>query len=322
MTKDTIKEEALRVFTESADAVKNLTNRINADFVDAVKVITDSKKVVVSGVGKSGIIAKKIVATFNSIGIKSVFLHPVEALHGDLGIVEEGDCAILLSKSGTTDEIVNIAPYLKQRSLTIISIVGNTKSYLAALSDYVLDGSVSKEACPHNLAPTTSTTVTLVIGDALAVCSMKYSNMTQKEFARNHPKGQLGKNLTVKVRDVMHKNSQLPLINLNESFKASLIKISEKGLGCVCVIDENSKFKGIITDGDVRRALQNCDDIRELSVKDVMTTDPISVSPEKFLGEALSIMENRRSQISVLPVLELEKCIGIIRIHDIIKSSV
>ena len=322
MTKDTIKEEAIRVFTESADAVRNLTDRVDTDFVDAVKVITDSKKVVVSGVGKSGIIAKKIVATFNSIGIKSVFLHPVEALHGDLGIVEEGDCAILLSKSGTTDEIVSIAPYLKQRSLTIISIVANTKSYLADLSDYVLDGSVIKEACPHNLAPTTSTTVSLVIGDALAVCSMKYSNMSQKDFARNHPKGQLGKNLTVKVRDIMHKNSQLPLINLNESFKASLIKISEKGLGCVCVTDDNSVFKGIITDGDVRRALHNCDDIRELGVKDVMTADPISVSPEKFLGEALSIMENRRSQISVLPVIEAGCCIGIIRIHDIIKSSV
>ena len=311
------------VLRQEIDALENTYLKIGSNYSEAVELICKSNKVIVSGVGKSGIIGKKISATFSSIGISSVFLHPVEALHGDIGLVQDDDVVILLSKSGTTDEIIRFLPYIKMRSAKIISILGNTKSFIARHSDIVLDGSVEKEACPFNLAPTTSSTVALAIGDSLAIASMKYKNVTLEDFSRLHPLGQIGRNITVKVKDIMHTNENLPLIFADAPFKNAIIEITNKDLGCVCVVDKDNYLIGLITDGDVRRVLQNSDDLRELKVLTVMTKNPITIKPESFLGEALKVMENRTSEINVLPVIdENKKLVGLIRLHDIIRTGV
>ena len=315
--------EAKRIITEEIKSLSYTRDLIDIEFFDAVQLISNSKKVIISGVGKSGIIGKKISASFASIGIPSFFLHPDDALHGDIGIVEKDDVVILLSKSGATEEIIKLVPYLKSRNAKIISIVGNMKSYLANESDIVLNGSVEKEACPLNIMPTSSTVVSLAIGDALAGCLIKIKNISIERFSRQHPLGQIGKNITLKVKDVMHKNKDLPIILPNQSFKESIIEISNKKLGCVCVVDYDYRLYGIITDGDVRRILQRYDEIKELKAENIMTVNPITINENELLSEALSIMENRESQISVLPVVNNDRiCIGVIRLHDIIRSGI
>ncbi|MFC2131268.1 SIS domain-containing protein [Bacteroidota bacterium] len=315
-------EEAISSVDESVKSLNILKEKFDSKFVDAVKVITVSKKVFVSGIGKSGLIAKKIAATFTSIGIPSFFLHPVEALHGDIGMVGKGDTAILLSKSGTTDEIARILPYLKNRGIKTIAIVSNIDSFLGKNADIVLDGFVERESCPFNIAPTTSSLVALAIGDALAVCAMKVNNLSVRDFAQNHPLGQIGMNITITVGNVMHKGKALPLISSTASFRNALIEITDKSLGCVCVTDKNGNLKGIITDGDVRRIFHDTDNIHGLKVRDVMTKNPVKITKDIHLGEALSIMENRKTQINVLPVVNTRgKCIGVIRLHDIVKSG-
>ncbi len=315
-----ILEYAKQTFDLEIDALKRTSNLLNADFEKAIKLIANSNKIIVSGVGKSGLIGQKIAATLSSIGVSAVFLHPVEALHGDIGMVQKGDVAILLSKSGNTEELIRTLPYLKMRSAYIISIVGNTNSHLANASDIVLDGSVEKEACPFNLAPTTSTTVALAIGDALAVSLMHAKNVTLEDFSRLHPLGQIGKSVSLTVRDVMHKLQDIATVSQNMMFKEVLIKMSQKPLGCCCCINENNNLLGILTDGDVRRVLNKYDDIRQLKMQDIMTQNPIKINQEAPLIEALALMENRNMQISVLPVIEEEKLIGLIRIHDIINN--
>lgn len=303
------------------NALSKVSDRIDVNFEKSVDLLSSANKIIISGVGKSGLIGKKIAATMSSVGMPALFLHPVEALHGDIGIVQKNDVFILLSKSGNTEELVKIIPFLKIRSAKIIAIVGNTSSFLASHSDFVLDGSVDKEACPFNLAPTSSTTAALAIGDALAVCSMKVMNFSLNDFSHLHPLGQIGRNVTLKVKDVMQKGNDLPLLNINASFKEALIKMSEKPLGCVC-ITENEKLAGIITDGDVRRILNKYDDIRGLMAKDVMTLNPITTNENAYLVEALAVMENRNSQINVLPVInEMKQIVGVIRLHDIVKSG-
>jgi arabinose-5-phosphate isomerase len=319
-------KEIIKQAVESIDLTQRslelLKKRFDRNFTDAVKCITTAKQVFVSGVGKSGLIAQKIAATFTSIGVPSFFLHPVEALHGDIGMVRKGDVVILLSKSGTTDELVRILPYLKKRKVKIISIVTNTQSFLANNSDIVLEAFIERESCPFNIAPTTSALVSLAIGDALAVCAMSMKNMTVEDFAQNHPLGQIGKNITMTVADIMHKGKALPLIFTHSSIKDALIEITDKSLGCVCVIDKNGILKGIITDGDIRRLLNKTDNVHGLKARDIMTINPIAVKRETYLGEALSIMENRSSQINVLPVISSSgKCIGVIRLHDIVRSG-
>lgn len=321
--KKELKEEAIRSIEESIKSLKILKSKIDNKFLEAVQLIISSNNVFVSGIGKSGLIAQKISSTFKSIGISSHFLHPVEALHGDIGIVKKGDTLILLSKSGTTDELIRILPYLKGRNVKIIAIVSNVDSYLGQNSDIVLDGFVERESCPFNIAPTTSSLVALAIGDALAVCAMKAKDLTIEEFAQNHPLGQIGKNITLTVENIMHRGDALPLISINSNFRDALIEITNKSLGCVCVIDDNQNLKGIITDGDVRRVFHKTDNIHNIGVKDVMTVNPVKVKSDLFLGEALSIMENRKSQINVLPVVDsLDKCIGVIRLHDIVRSNI
>ena len=316
-------QQAREIFELDSISIVETRNNINSDFAKAVELISEAKRVFVSGIGKSGIIARKISATFASIGIPSYFLHPVEALHGDIGMIEMNDVLILLSKSGGTEEIVCLIPYLKSRNAKIIAIVGNMDSFLSRNSDIVLNGSVAKEACPFNLAPTTSTLVALAIGDALAVCAMKYKDVNLNDFSRNHPLGQIGRNITLQVKDVMHKGNTLPTVNSKATFRDSIIEITDKGLGCVCIMDEEHKLIGVITDGDVRRTLQTHDDIRQLKAVDVMTKTPVTVIEDIYLGDALAVMVTRESQINILPVVDGNgKVVGIVRMHDIVRSGI
>jgi arabinose-5-phosphate isomerase len=323
LDKKKIIEEGKRVLQEEIISLQAASEKLGSDFARAVELVAEANKVIVSGIGKSGIIAKKIAATFSSIGLTSVFLHPVEALHGDIGVVASGDVVILLSKSGSTDEIVRLVPYLKARSVKIISITGNGKSFLFSNSDIALNGSVEREACPLNIAPMSSTIVAMAIGDAMAACIMKIKKLEMIDFSRQHPLGQIGRNLLLQVKDVMHTGEMLPKVFSGAAFRDAIIEITQKGLGCVCIVSRKNELKGIITDGDVRRALQRFEDIRQLKVEDIMTIKPLSVKPEFQLGEALSYMENRTSQIMVLPVVDDKNvCMGVIRLHDIVRSGI
>lgn len=316
---DLIKEAKRVILAESA-ALIDLYNIIDSSFDSACREIKKANKVIITGVGKSGLVGKKIAATFTSVGIPAIFLHPVDALHGDLGIVENDDVTILISKSGTTDELILLLPYLKKRT-TIISITTNKESYLAKSSDIHLYVPLTREACPIELAPTTSTTSTMALGDALAASVMMLNQFKESDFAYNHPLGQLGKNLTLTVGDIMHKNEDIPIISVDKSFRDALIVMTDKPMGCLCITD-NKKLVGIITDGDTRRALNQFENISEIKLENIMTHNPITVNIDTLIGRALSIMENRKSQINVLPVVdENNKCIGIVRIHDLIKSG-
>lgn len=323
MDRNSILAFAKETLQKEINALIKIKETLDDSFIEALELILSAKKIIVSGIGKSGIVGRKIAGTFLSIGLPCVFMNSVDALHGDIGIVSEGDLAILLSKSGSTEEIVQLVPYLKNRGAKIISIVGSENSYLAKASDVVIFAKVDQEACPLNIVPTSSAMVALAIGDALAACIMKIKNFTIDDFARQHPLGQLGRNLILKVEDIMHKGINLPLIYPDSSFKDAVIEITNKKLGCVCVINKNSELVGIITDGDVRRTLQRHDNINLLRVEDVMTKKPVKIHYSALLGEALSLMEQRESQINVLPVVdENNKCIGVVRLHDIIRSSI
>ncbi len=323
MDKNHLRQEGIRVIRQEIDALDKLIARIDDSFPAAVRMISDSDKVVVSGIGKSGMIGHKIAATLASTGVPALFLHPVEALHGDLGVVGAGDTVILLSKSGSTDEIVRLVPFIRNRKAQIISIVGNMNSFLGRNSDIALDASVDREACPLNLAPTSSAVAALAIGDALAIASMKCRGVTLEDFSRLHPLGQIGRNITLKVKDLMHSGEELPVVGTDAKFDQALIVMTDKALGCVCVVDENKILRGIITDGDVRRTLHKYSQIKELNVAEVMTASPVTVDEDVYLGEALAIMENRTSQINVLPVVgNRGECTGVIRIHDIIRSGI
>lgn len=302
-------------------ALNNAKNLLGDNFVKAVNLIADSKKLVVTGVGKSGLIGQKIAATFSSLGLPAHSMHSVDALHGDIGIIEENDTVIMLSKSGSTDEIVRLMPFIKSRKANTIAIVSDENSYLAHNSDVTILIPIETEACPLNIVPTSSTTATLAIGDALAVAVMNVKNITIEDFSKQHPLGQIGRNITLQVKDVMHSGNKIPKVFSRELFKNSIIEMSNKKLGCVCVVDNDDVLRGIITDGDVRRTLQKYDNLRDLTVEDIMCNNPSTIEPDVFLGEALSQMSNRESQISVLAVTDSNKLVGIIRVHDIIRSG-
>lgn len=309
------------LFQEQIKQLENVKNLIDDKFDNAINILNAAEQIVLTGVGKSGHIAKKINATMLSYGLPTIYLDPVEALHGDLGLVKEGASVILLSKSGTTNELISLYPYLKSRNCKLIGLVGNSKSFLADNSDVFLDLTIDKEACPFNLAPTSSTTVSLVMGDAIAVALVKVKGLRPRDFSINHPSGQLGRNTILKVKDVMTSGEKLPIIDENANLNDAIIEITKKNLGCVIV--NNDKNIGILTDGDIRRILQRKLDINNTIVKDVMTSDPITINENRYLGEALSLMEKRSSQISLLPVLDDNKNLtGLIRIHDIYGSEV
>lgn len=314
--------QVIELLRLEAAAIENTANTLNQESVEkSVELLLNCpSKVVVTGVGKSAIIAQKIADTMTSTGTVAVFVHSSDALHGSLGIITNGDVVIALSNSGETEELLAILPSLKQRNVSIIAIVGNENSTLARYADVTLDASVSEEACPLNLAPTTSTTVALSIGDALAMTLSIEKGWTEEDFAANHPAGRLGKRLTLKVSDLMHESPNIsPDANWLEVVKA----LSKYALGAVSVVDENKNLIGIVTEGDLRRAVEKTppENFAELSAETMMTKNPITVIPEMLAYDALQLMENRPFQISVLPVIENNKSCGMLRLHDIVRSG-
>ena len=280
-------------------------------------------KVIMTGVGKSGIVARKIAATLTSIGTLAIFLHPCDALHGDFGIVSPEDVTIMLSNSGETDELLTMIPHLKLRSVPIIGILGNTKSSIAQKIDAVLDASVDREACPLNLAPTTSTTVALAVGDALAMALVQMKGLTPEAFAFNHPAGRLGKRLTLRVGDLMHSDNY-PKLFPDDQWADVVCALTQGGFGAVNVLNDDGLLLGIITDGDLRRWMvkSHAAHVYSLTAKDMMTENPVTVTVDTLAYDALQLMEKRESQISILPVVDGDrKSIGLIRLHDIVRSG-
>lgn len=316
--------EAKRVLEVEAQCILAARDRLDERFEKAVQLIVDAVehggKVVVSGVGKSGKVAAKVAATLASTGTPAFFMHATEAQHGDLGIVAAKDVMLLFSYSGSSDEIVQLIPSLRKRGSKIISIVGNTKSALASGSDITIDGSVAKEACPLNLAPTSSTTVALALGDALAMVLSVRFDFKEENFLVNHPGGSLGRRLTLTVNDLMRKGDELPWLMETATINEVVELSSEKKLGAVLVHNSRAgKLSGIITDGDIRRALKHKERFFTLVARDVMTKNPVSITPIEKAIRALELMENRSSQISVLPVVDsTSECVGLVRLHDLI----
>lgn len=309
-----------------ADAITRAAVRLEPGQLErAINLLAAcSGKVVLAGVGKSGLVARKIASTLASTGTAAVYLHPSDALHGDLGIVSPTDVAMVLSNSGETEELLAMLPHLKQRQVSIIAVVGRLQSSLARSADAVLDASVEREACPFDLAPTTSTTVALAIGDALAITLMQVKGVTTQDFASNHPAGRLGKRLTLRVRDLMHSGANNPTVSPAASWLEVVTAISRGGLGGVNVLDGEGLLAGIITDGDLRRAIQKTapTDLENLKAGIFMTRDPVTVTPEELAYAALQLMENRSSQISLLPVIDnARRSVGLVRLHHVVRSG-
>ncbi|MBX7055929.1 MAG: KpsF/GutQ family sugar-phosphate isomerase [Pyrinomonadaceae bacterium] len=316
-------ERVTEILKIESEAIARVSANLSSETVDrAIKILSSTAgKVIVTGVGKSGVIAQKIAQTLTSTGTVAVFIHPSDALHGSLGVIAEGDVVVALSNSGETDELLAILPALKLRSVPIISIVGNVASTLAERSDAVLDATVDKEACPLNLAPTASTTVALAIGDALAMTLMTAKGLTAEDFAANHPAGRIGKRLTLTVESLMHPS---PNVSPDDGWLTVVRSISNYSLGAVNVIGPDEKLIGIITDGDLRRTIERTDPaaFNGLTASSMMTADPIRVSPSMLAYDALRLMEDRPSQISVLPVVDDSgRSVGILRLHDVVGSG-
>jgi KpsF/GutQ family protein len=316
---ENLREIALQVIDNEANSILGLKQLLTDDFEKVVELIYNSKgNVIVSGIGKSANIAQKIVATLNSTGTTAVFMHAADAIHGDLGIIRDDDVVIIVSKSGETPEIKVLIPLIKIRKNKLVAIVGNRVSYLANQADFVLDTTVPREACPNNLAPTSSTTAQLVMGDAMAVALLKMRGFTAEDFAKFHPGGALGKRLYLTVGDVCIKNG-VPQVKPNDIMTQAIIEISEKMLGAAAVID-NDRLVGIVTDGDLRRMLMKHPNIEAVTVNEIMTKSPTTIEKSAHVADALNIMQSK--EISVLPVMENGKYVGMIHIHDIIKEGI
>lgn len=308
-------KEVIRI---EANAVKNLESRIDENFYKAVEAILNTKgRVIISGVGKSGIIARKIVATMNSTGTPALFMHPSDAIHGDLGMVRGDDVVILISKSGSTPEIVRIFPVLRRIGTKIIALVGDMKSYLAKEADITLDVSVEEEACPYDLAPTSSTTATLVMGDAIAIALLKAKNFTKEQFALYHPGGTLGRRLTLKVEEIMTKGENVPIVKEYVPLHTAILEMTSKRLGATCVVNDEGKLIGIITDGDLRRAMEKYPNLSELKAKDVMGKNPKAIKPDVLASYAIQLMETYK--ITQLICIDNEnRPIGMVHLHDLV----
>ncbi|MGZ0656330.1 KpsF/GutQ family sugar-phosphate isomerase [Coraliomargarita sp. W4R53] len=307
-----------------AAAIEMAAARLDASFATAVDIILSApSKLVVCGIGKSGHIGAKLAATFSSSGTPCVFLHAAEAIHGDLGVYQPGDPTVVLSKSGSTAEVLRLMPFFRKFKSPVIAIVGNTDSPIAAAADVVIDASVEKEADPLNLMPTTSSTVSLAIGDALAAALVKVRGFTAEEFATFHPGGQLGRNLLMTVGEVMHPVDLIACAQIDETLREVVIRMTKAPFGAACVVSSSGVLEGIITDGDIRRILSEEGDILAKKVGDCMTASPISTHLGMSLGEAVRVMEDRPSQISVLPVIDQNdgKCVGLLRLHDVYQPS-
>ncbi len=316
---DQIISTAKETISNEAEAIANLENFIDEEFTKAVEIIYRSKgRVIVTGIGKSAIIANKIVATLNSTGTPSIFMHAADAIHGDLGTVQENDVVICISKSGNSPEIKVLVPLIKNFNNTLIALTGNMESFLAKEADSVLNCYIEKEACPNNLAPTTSTTAQMVMGDALAICLLNLKGFSSKDFAKYHPGGTLGKKLYLRVADITSQN-QTPKVSPETEVANAIIEISEKMLGVTAVL-ENDKIIGIITDGDIRRMLKNHSEIKGLKVKDIMSKNPKTIEHDKLAIEALEVMEE--NQITQLLAVEDGKYSGVVHIHNLIREGI
>jgi len=315
-----IRNIAIGVLQNEAQAILNLVNFLDEDFESCVARILESKgRVVVTGVGKSAIIANKIVATLNSTGTPALFMHAADAIHGDLGMIQSEDVVICLSKSGNTPEIKVLVPLLKKSGSVLVGMVSNMDSYLATHADYVLNATIGEEACPHNLAPTTSTSAHLALGDALAVCLLEARGFTSEDFAKYHPGGALGKQLYLKVEDVLGKD-QIPKVREDSGLTEVILEISGKRLGATAVVDENDRLVGIITDGDLRRMLQKTLDIRQLKASAIMTVNPKTIAKEEYAIRAFNLMQNHN--ITQLVAMDGEKIAGFVHIHELMKEGI
>jgi len=317
-TKNEILDIAKKALQNEADALLQLKNQLNDDFFKIVSLIFESKgRVVVTGIGKSAIIANKMVATFNSTGTPALFMHAADAIHGDLGMIQQHDTIICISKSGNTPEIKVLAPLLKQSGNVLIAMVGNTDSYLAKQADFILDTTIEVEACPNNLAPTTSTTAQLAMGDALAICLLECKEFTANDFAKYHPGGALGKKLYLKVEDLSMINEK-PQVQVNENLTKVILEITSKRLGMTSVLD-GEKLVGVITDGDLRRLMVKGFN-NEMTAKEIMGVNPKTIQKDELAVQALELMKN--NNITQLIVLDGNSYAGVIHLHDLIREGI
>lgn len=311
---------AKETIIQESESIKKLATYIDDDFEKIVKLIYESKgRLIVTGIGKSANIAQKIVATMNSTGTPSIFMHAADAIHGDLGIIQQDDVIICISKSGNTPEIKVLVPLIKSRGNTLIGMVSTLDSFLGNQADFVLKSTVDKEACPNNLAPTNSTTAQLVIGDALAVCLLEYRGFSSEDFAKYHPGGALGKKLYMRVSD-LYKNNEKPKVKLTDNIKNVIIEISSKRLGATAVVDDSDNLLGIITDGDIRRMLETNDTFDHLRAKDIMSVNPKTISKNELAVNAFQLME--QYSITQLIVTKETKYLGLVHLHDILKEGI
>jgi len=314
-----IQQIAIKTIELEAQSISGLASYINDDFEKAVIKMAECKgRVVISGIGKSAVIAQKIVATLNSTGTPSIFMHAADAIHGDLGIVQLEDVVIIISKSGESPEIKVLVPLIKNFGNVLIGIIGNTASYLARNADIVLNTTVEQEACPNNLAPTTSTTAQLVMGDALAICLMELKGFQSSDFAKFHPGGALGKKLYLRVSD-LYKENEKPKVLAEQSLKEVIVEMTTKRLGITAVVDNENNLLGIITDGDLRRMLEKTVEIDTVKANDIMTENPKTIGSDELAAEALEVL--RKNEISQLIVTENKKYLGIVHLHDLIKEG-
>ena len=315
----TLREIGLRTIRLEAEAVAGLAEQVNEDFASVARMLFGMKgRLVVSGIGKSAIIGQKIVATFNSTGTPAIFMHAADAIHGDLGMIQEGDVVMVISKSGESPEIKVLVPLIRNLRHPLVGMVGQMESFLALQSDYVLNTTVSQEACPNNLAPTTSTTAQLVMGDALAVVLMEMRGFGREDFAKFHPGGALGKKLYLRVADLYVQNER-PFVRADSTLKDVILEISKKRLGITAVIDAEQRLLGVITDGDLRRMLEKESDVRLVTASAIMSRNPRTIGAEELAVNALDIM--RKNNITQLIVLENGAYAGVIHLHDLIKEG-
>lgn len=315
-----IKKIARDVLLNESLAIQNLTNFIDDNFEACVREIYSAKgRIVITGVGKSAIIANKIVATLNSTGTPAIFMHAADAIHGDLGMIQKDDIVICISKSGNTPEIKVLIPLLKRRGSKLVALVSNTNSYLSQQADFVLNATIAEEACTLNLAPTTSTTAHMALGDALAICLLELHDFSSKDFAEYHPGGALGKQLYLKVSDIYTLN-QLPLVKPDASLKEVILEISSKRMGCTAVVDDNRNLLGIVTDGDLRRMLEKNIDITGLKAVDIMSKNPKRIEKDEFAVKALHQMQE--NSITQLVVVDGSVVAGFVHLHDLLKEGI
>jgi len=318
---ESVLASARRVIQSEADAVSGLASKLDARFARAVELLLQLQgRVVTTGVGKSGLIARRVASTLTSTGTSAFFLHPVEALHGDLGMVREGDAALVFSTSGNTDEVMQLVPLLRRLSVPVVAFTGDPTSSLGSKSDIVLDCSVASEACPHNLAPTSSVAAASAMGDALAVALLEARGFSQKDFADLHPGGRLGRRLLMQVRELMHQGADVPKVEPNTSMRAALVEMTGKRLGCTLVVNGAGRLEGIFTDGDLRRLSQTREDFLDVPVGEVMHRSPQTIEAPALASAALARMEER--SITQLVVMDSDRPVGIVHLHDLLRVGV